>query len=325
MPIRPVMEVFRPIPVDVLLVGEPCVVDLFMKLDDTLVPFLSKGGVLTGDHLRDLERLRVRRMFIKGSQAEAFEEYVQRNADKILTDPTVPSRVKAATFYISSMGALKKAFVKPDAPSLNRIKKEIVPLLKGIMKNEIVLGDLLAITQHDFNTYTHSVNVGIYATAIAVRFYRHDPSYGMNELERLSYGFFLHDIGKSRVPLSILRKRGPLSDEERSIMKKHPEWGYAILMETGNLTDEAAYIAMQHHERPDGTGYPLGTKDIHPCARICALADIFDALTSKRPYKDPMSPFAALKLLKAETFTVFDHELLTTFIQILGPDKDVTH
>jgi HD-GYP domain-containing protein (c-di-GMP phosphodiesterase class II) len=82
---------------------------------------------------------------------------------------------------------------------------------------------------------------------------------------------FLHDIGKSKVPLNILRKRGKLSEDEWVIMKKHPGWGYAILMETGHLTDEAAYISMQHHERPDGSGYPFGTKEIHPCAQILRL------------------------------------------------------
>jgi HD-GYP domain-containing protein (c-di-GMP phosphodiesterase class II) len=319
------MEAFRPIPVDVFLVGEPCSVDLFVRHEDRLLPFLGRGGVFTREHLMELEGFRVRRMFIHSSQAGDFEEYVRKNAGRILTDPTVPSRVKAATFYVSSLGALKEAFDNPDAKGLQEIKKEIRPLLKGIMNNEIVLGDLISITEYDFNTYTHSVNVGIYATALAVRFYRNDRSVGLAQLERLSYGFFLHDIGKSRVPLSILRKKGPLSEEQWAVMKMHPEWGYTILMETGTLTDEAAYIAMQHHERPDGTGYPTGMRDIHPCARICAMADIFDALTSSRPYKNPMTPFDSLNLLKRETFTVFDHELLTTFISMLGPADEPFH
>jgi HD-GYP domain-containing protein (c-di-GMP phosphodiesterase class II) len=158
-----------------------------------------------------------------------------------------------------------------------------------------------------------------------MHFYREDSSVGSTELERLSYGYFLHDIGKSRVPLQILRKKGSLSQDDWATMKKHPEWGYTILMETGTLTDEAAYISMQHHERPDGSGYPFGMKDIHPCARICTMADIFDALTSARPYKPPMRPFDALEIIKKEAFTEFDHNLLNTFIRMLGPHQETTH
>lgn len=319
------MDVFRPIPVDVILIDERSVVDLYIRHEDRLVPFLGKGGVFTRDHLLELNRFGLDRMFIRGSEACAFEDYVSCHSGRIITDPTVPSRVKAATFYVSSMNALRKAFDDPDAQMLEEIRQSLKPMLKSIMKNEVLLSDLFSITEHDFSTYTHSVNVGIYATSLAVQFYRGDSSVGMAELERLSYGFFLHDIGKSRVPLDILRKRGTLTDDEWTIMKKHPEWGYTILMETGNLTDEAAYISMQHHERPDGGGYPLGMHDIHPCARICAMADIFDALTSARPYKPPMKPFNALEIMKKDVFTEFDNSLLTTFIRMLGSYRETTH
>lgn len=319
------MEVFRPIPLDVILIDEQSVVDLYIKHEDRLVPFLGKGGVFTRDHLVELNRFGLSRIFIRGSEADAFEDYVSSHSDKILTDPTIPSKVKAATFYVSSINALRKAFDNPNAAQVEEIKQSLKPMLKNIMKNEILLSDLFAITEHDFGTYTHSVNVGIYATSLAMHFYRGDSTVGLAELERLSYGYFLHDIGKSRVPLNVLRKRGTLSKDEWDIMKKHPEWGYTILMETGNLTDEAAYISMQHHERPDGTGYPFGMTDIHPCARICTMADIFDALTSARPYKTSMKPFDALEIIKKEAFTEFDHNLLTTFIRMLGPHPETTH
>lgn len=319
------MDVFRPIPVDVILIDEQSVVDLYIKHEDRLVPFLGKGGVFTRDHLRELNRHGLSRIFIRGSEAAEFEDYVSNHSGRILTDPTIPSKVKAATFYVSSINALRKAFDNPGADQVEAIKQSLKPMLKNIMKNEILLGDLFSITEHDFGTYTHSVNVGIYATSLAMQFYKKDSSVGLAELERLSYGYFLHDIGKSRVPKNILRKRGVLSESEWDIMKKHPEWGYTILMETGNLTDEAAYISMQHHERPDGTGYPFGMRDIHPCARICTMADMFDALTSARPYKPPMRPFEALEVMTREAFTEFDHSLLTTFIRMLGPNQETTH
>jgi HD-GYP domain-containing protein (c-di-GMP phosphodiesterase class II) len=151
-----------------------------------------------------------------------------------------------------------------------------------------------------------------------MHFFESDSMVDIQSLERQCYGYFLHDIGKCMLPLSVLKKPGKLSQEDWVSMKKHPEWGYAILMETGHLTEEAAYISMQHHERPDGSGYPFGMKDIHPCARICAIADIFDALISVRPYKSPMKPLDAIEIIKKEAYTEFDKSLVNTFIKMLG-------
>ena len=316
------MDVFRPIPVDVIQIGEKSVVDIFIKLEDRLMPFLEKGGIFTRDHLIQLNRLGFSKIFIRGKDSIVFGEYVYSYADRILTDPTVPSKVKAATFYVSSIHAFRNAFDNPNPEHIEKVKKTLKPMLKNIMKNQILLGDLFSITEYDFSTYTHSVNVGILATSLAIDFYKEDSSIRVEDLERLSYGYFLHDIGKSRVPLGVIRKRGKLNQDEWAIIKKHPEWGYSILMETGNLTDEAAYISMQHHERPNGSGYPLGMTDIHPCARICTIADIYDALVSIRPYKTAMKPFDALKTLKEEALTEFDKSLLNSLIRLLGPHAE---
>ena len=319
------VDIFRPIPVDVIQLDEKSVVDLFIKHEDRLMPFLQKGGVFTRDHLVELNQYGLNKIFIRGREAIVFEEYVSAYSDRILTDPTVPSKVKAATFYVSSIYALRKAFDDPNSERVEEIKNTLKPMFKNIMNNQVLLNDLFSITEHDFSTYTHSVNVGIFATSLAIHFFKGDSTIGNIQLERQSYGYFLHDVGKSRVPLEILRKRGKLNQDEWAVMKKHPEWGYTILMETGHLTDEAAYISMQHHEQPDGSGYPFGMKDIHPCARICAVADIFDALTSARPYKKAMRPFEAIDIIKKEAFTEFDHNLLSTFIKMLGPNEDTIH
>jgi len=316
------MDVFRPIPIDVIQINEKSIVDLFIKQEDRLMPFLAKDGIFTRNHLEELNHFGVCKVFIRGRESDAFEEYVSAHTDKILTDPAVPSKVKAATFYVSSVHTLKNAFEDPNPQQIEKIQHTLKSMLKNIMKNQLLMSDLFSITDYDFTTYTHSVNVGIFATSLAIQYYNSESTIEMKHLEHLSYGYFLHDIGKSKVPITILRKRGKLSEAEWVIMKKHPEWGYNILMETGHLTDEAAYISMQHHERPDGSGYPSGTKEIHPCARICTIADIFDALTSIRPYKTAMKPFDALKLIKKEALTAFDRSLLNTLVKLLGPQGE---
>jgi HD-GYP domain-containing protein (c-di-GMP phosphodiesterase class II) len=312
------MELFRPIPIDVIQINEKSVVDLYIKHEDSFMPFLEKGGIFTRDHLIELNHYCISRIYIRGTDANAFEEYVHSYSEMILNDSTVPYKVKEATFYVSSIHALRKAVIDPNSERIEEIKNTLKPLFKNIMKDKVLLNDLFSIADHDFNTYKHCINVGIYATSLAMHFYEGDSTASIESLERQSYGYFLHDIGKTRIPLSILRKQGKLSQEEWIIMKKHPEWSYNILMETGHLTEEAAYISMQHHERPDGSGYPFGMKDIHPCARICAIADIFDALISVRSYKSPMKPLDAIEIIKKEAYTEFDKSLVNTFIKMLG-------
>ncbi len=312
------MESFRPIPIDVIQINEKTVVDLFIKYGDSILPFLEKGGIFTRDHLIELNNNGISMVHIRKTESRVFEEYVHAYSEMILNDPTVPYKIKEATFYVSSMHALRKAIIDPNSERIDQIKKTLKPLFKNIMKDKVLLNDLFSIAEHDFNTYKHSINVGIYATSLAMHFYESDNMVGIESLERQSYGYFFHDIGKCMLPLSVLKKPGKLSQEDWVIMKKHPEWGYAILMETGQLTEEAAYISIQHHERPDGSGYPFGVKDIHPCARICAIADIFDALISARPYKCPMKPLDAIEIIKKEAYTEFDKSLVDTFIKMLG-------
>jgi HD-GYP domain-containing protein (c-di-GMP phosphodiesterase class II) len=315
------MQVFRSVHVHILQPNERITFDLYVKRDHKLVPFISKDEVFTQDQLLEAHRGGISQLYVKGKDGELLEKYVNSFLERILTNPAIPTLEKAGAFYLSSSYAMQKAFEYPNAESIEEIKKSVKPILKNIMKDDLILNELISTIKHDHCTYTHSINVGIIATALAIKFYNMDLQVEIGEMERLSYGYFLHDIGKSRIMPAILKKAGPLTDEEWKVMKKHPEWGYSILMETGHLTDEAAYISLQHHERPNGSGYPKGVKiqDIHPCARICAIADTFDALISERPYKTALKPFEALTIMKQEAYCEVDMHLLAALINLLGP------
>jgi HD-GYP domain-containing protein (c-di-GMP phosphodiesterase class II) len=182
------VDVFKPIPIDVMQLNEKTAVELFVKQEDRLMTFLGKGGKFTRDHLIELNRYGISRIYIRGRDAIAFEEYVHANSENILNDSTVPSKVKAATFYVSSIHALRKAFDFPNPEQVEEMKNTLKPLLKNIMQNQVLLNDLFSITEHDFSTYKHCVNVGIFATSLAVHFYKNDRTVGMEDLERLSYG-----------------------------------------------------------------------------------------------------------------------------------------
>ena len=137
----------------------------------------------------------------------------------------------------------------------------------------------------------------------------------------VSYAAYLHDIGKVRVPNEILGKESQLTDEEWTIMKRHPEYGEEILQEKTFLGG-AAEIVKAHHERFDGSGYPAGLTgvEIPIGARIIAVVDTYDAMTSDRPYKKALSKQEAMEELCANSGTQFDPEVVDAFIQVVEED-----
>ncbi|MGD9675311.1 MAG: HD domain-containing phosphohydrolase [Candidatus Bipolaricaulia bacterium] len=138
----------------------------------------------------------------------------------------------------------------------------------------------------------------------------------------LSYGAYLHDIGKVRVPDGILNKAGPLSDEEWVEMRRHPEHGADMLREKAFLK-EASQIVLAHHENYDGSGYPSGTRgeEIPIEARIVAVVDAYDAITSERPYQSALAKQTAVLELKLNAGTQFDPRVVRAFLSVIGEDE----
>ncbi len=168
-------------------------------------------------------------------------------------------------------------------------------------------------------TRGHCERVSKYASMIANEL---DLSEKLTEL--ITYGSWLHDCGKIGVPESILNKEGPLDESEFNIIKKHPRMG-ADVARQANLSETIINIVLYHHERYDGTGYPTGLKgDTIPLeARIVTVADIFDALTSNRSYRDKYDEDRAVKIMFKMRGNVLDPEIIDTFLyRCLKLDRD---
>jgi len=214
-------------------------------------------------------------------------------------DRRLEKKEKARLIQQHAITMMKNLLENPNPSSIREVKKGAHAIVDLILKDQETTFHLVNITDHDYSTYTHSVNVGLVATALAKAAFRHSYSH---DLHALGAGFLLHDLGKVKVGLDIINKPGKLTDEEMKIMKRHPAMGYFLLQEAKQMNMEYKLIVLHHHEKIDGTGYPSGIKgnDIHIYARLCTIADIFDALTSVRPYKQPMTSFEALKLMRKE-------------------------
>jgi two-component system, response regulator RpfG len=166
----------------------------------------------------------------------------------------------------------------------------------------------------DYETSRHLLRMALYARIIAEA-----AGFSEDEAETIELAAPLHDIGKVGIPDHILLKKGPLDDRELLVMRTHPEIGYQVLQDSpSKYLQKGAEIALGHHERYDGKGYPKGLagKKIPVAARIVAIADVFDALTSVRPYKEAWSIDSAIKYIEEEAGKHFDPDLVKLLAKV---------
>ena len=189
-------------------------------------------------------------------------------------------------------------------------------IVEEIRESESMIVETINLSTYDNYTYTHSVNVDILSVIIGVACGLRD-----DDLRKLSQAALMHDIGKTCVPIEIINKPGRLTDEEFAEVKKHPYYGYNMLRDNYDVSSVSRNAILSHHENEDGSGYPRGlnSEKIHQFAKIIHIADVYDALTTKRSYKDAMNPADAMEYLMANADRVFDRELVTIFMEYVAP------
>ncbi|MBY0450784.1 MAG: HD domain-containing protein [Cyanobacteria bacterium] len=162
-------------------------------------------------------------------------------------------------------------------------------------------------------TYSHTMEVSALAVALAMK-----AGFGKKEIREIGLASIIHDLGKLLIPKRIMFKPGRLSEKEFEVMKLHPGLGYRIIRDSLKLSDDIARPALEHQEMFGGGGYPnnLSGNEIHPYSHIVKIADVYDALTSKRPYKEAIASQKAIKIMLSEGARSFHPELLAMFIEM---------
>ena len=189
-------------------------------------------------------------------------------------------------------------------------------IVDEILGNRNLVINMVDIKVFDDYTYYHSVNVAVLSIVMGVAL-----EFDRKQLQNLCLGALLHDLGKVFVPKNILDKEGKLTAAEFEEVKKHPQTGYEYIEKAFHFSDTVMSAIMDHHERYDGTGYPAGrtSKNISSYAKIIAIADVYDALTSDRPYRKAMLPSEAIELIMGSAGTHFEPELVETFLKKIAP------
>ena len=199
-----------------------------------------------------------------------------------------------------------------DAAGAQRLVEEISD---SVTRNASALISLARLKNADDYTYMHSVAVCAMMIALGRQL-------GLDEAQIRSVGLagLLHDLGKAAMPMQVLNKPGKLTDAEFGIMKSHPAEGHKMLMAMGNVDPVALDVCLHHHEKTDGSGYPKGLKDeqISLYAKMGAVCDVYDAITSNRPYKSGWDPAESLRKMAEWANGHFDQKVFQAFVKSLG-------
>lgn len=264
---------------------------------------LSENAELTESLIRRLKMLGLNYVYVADPRMEDIE------IPEVITEET---QRKAMDAIRSNFRQLSGSSVKGRVyPFLGKKFVNVVEsILDDISSREDVLIMMVNINNADEYLFRHSLNVCIYTLLLGKAY-----GYTKDELTIIGLGALLHDIGKTKIPSSVLMKPDKLTDEEFKQMKMHTEIGFKLLKDEPNIPLIAAHCAFQHHERLDGTGYPRGIKgdEIHEYAKWLAIADSYDAMTTHRVYRSALLPHQATEILYAGCGTLYDKRMLEVF------------
>ncbi len=260
------------------------------ELDEYVINSMLKMGIMSvyiqdGEDSGDEGKVQISR-----SAQEKIEKLRTEDCAKVKLSESVRERVAEGIQFI---------YNNPEGAELSNAANKIADnLMSSIEANNAIAIDINALKTSDEYTFKHSVDVATIAMVLAKK-----QGLSKTQLHEIGVAGLLHDVGKTKIPMSILNKPGSLDEDEFAIMKQHPVYGYELLKEREDISVGVALGVLQHHEKINGMGYPMGVGEdkICPYAKILSIADIYDALVTERPYKNAYSQRDAVEMIMSMT------------------------
>ncbi|MBO8163353.1 MAG: HD-GYP domain-containing protein [Brevibacillus sp.] len=283
--------------------GEKLAKPIYTSTGTTLI---GAGVSLTQKMLDRLKELQITSIYIEDKWTsdivvkDAISEDTRREAMTVITT--------AFQSFQAEPGKWRQLFVNQQvAKQFRQVMGSVIDEMK---QNRTALNLLGSVCVVDHYIFSHSFHVALYTTSLGMKL-----GWGERELIEVGMGAMLHDVGKMAIPLDILMKPGRLTEQEYDLVKRHTEYGFELLRKQEELSLLIAHCAYQHHERCDGSGYPrqLKEQEIHPYAKMLAVCDVFDALTTHRSYRQAMLPHTAMELLMSGAGKLFHEEFVCAF------------
>ena len=299
---------FLPIAVDTLTVSASLPFDLFLFADPKIPPVLFREQQLALEP-SDFERFRdqeVTALYIRVSDHTAYLRFL---LGTVLRDESVPAPRRFQVLQTAHRTVFETAFKSRSVDRVIGFAGEFGEELANIVNDEtLAAGELLDLMAHDYYTYTHATNVGVLSLLIG-----REIGMGVTDgVVALATGAVLHDVGKRRIAPALLNERKRLTNRQLEAIQEHPTLGFLEVCDRQDVLRDQLMMIYQHHERWDGRGYPVGVagEEIHPWARICAVADVYDAISSARPYRAAMPSKKVWEVLDDGAGRHFDPEFV---------------
>lgn len=302
---------YIPVPIKTVFPGTMVGVPLYFR-EGRGEPFRLFRGPEFSFEESDLAQLRtqgIKRLFVANDDHKRYQAYLRKNLGQVLGNETVPVVKRFGTLNDVIREVLGDVFESGDidhtVAQVQEFSRQTVDL---ICRGDAAVSELYRVLYHDYHTFTHSANVSYFAVMLA----RAAGIGSRNQLYEIAAGGLLHDLGKLDIPDSILTKPDRLNGKELDVVRAHPTAGFVKLCERPEVSFGQLMMVYQHHERLDGRGYPVGSvaSDIHEWAKLCAVVDVFDALTSNRPYRVGLSVGETLGVMERESGIAFDADFL---------------
>ena len=316
---------FIPIHLEIVKTDELLPLDLYIRVryegQVRYVLYKKKGLKLERGDRDKLMENQISTLFIRTEDIEVYQKYIEKELENV--DPEIETRRKAILTYERASCMLRDIFENAIYGSkIERMIDLVGGIVDSILADSRIIKSMLSIIGHDYFTYTHSVNVFILVLGTVYHIGYKEPEL----LKEIGFGALMHDIGKRRIDRRILQKPGPLDPDEWLEIEKHPLYSAEIIQSIGSVSWRSREITLQHHEKVDGSGYPYGLEghEISKFSKITCIADIFDALTTDRPYKKGVRPFEALNIMLSEMRSKLDMRLMKGFIGFLAKSEKAT-